>query len=666
MTTPVIESQKRITLATGTLTPAAGRRYPCTLIAAGPLKRRRMHIPPDVLADAFPHFVGLPAFVDHSNIFQGQSLARLLGVFEEVKLDALTNTITAQLQLWETDAADWTQRILDEVLRAQDEGKPTANIGLSAELYFDIGSADNTGSRPVTKILAVDNVAVVFNPASDGARFSKILASVGPLPPAATQEKEVMEPTNTVPVAAAPTTPPPPTPVIVAPPSIPHADTLQALNQALLDIRLSASDLPEPFRATVRARFEGQAFTPAALDTEIALQKSLHAKLVEGNVVQGFGTPEDGGTLVHGMRTNLDRLQLAVDAMVAGVRPADARPLTGVRELYQLLSGDYAMTGLFQAEHVHLANVTTSTMAGMVANALNKVVINLWQQYPKFWEKAVTPRDFTNLNDARWITLGGIGELPTVAEGGVYTELSWDDQTETDAFNKKGGYLGLTLEAIDRDQTGKLQAAPQALTQAAWLTLGKAIAAIFTTATGTGPTMSDAVVLFHAGTHSNLLTTAMSPAAIKAVDHAMKKQTELNSDERLGALTRLHYLWVPIDLVETAVECLASANVAHITDNTVNVQAEGDARSERLRRARERVIEVPFWTDTNNWAAQANPLLYPSIGLGFRFGRLPEVFSVTDPKAGLMFSNDVMPIKVRFFFAVGPTDWRGLHKSNVS
>jgi hypothetical protein len=31
-----------------------------------------------------------------------------------------------------------------------------------------------------------------------------------------------------------------------------------------------------------------------------------------------------------------------------------------------------------------------------------------------------------------------------------------------------------------------------------------------------------------------------------------------------------------------------------------------------------------------------------------------------------MFTNDTMPIKVRFFYAVGPTDWRGLYKHLVS
>ena len=94
------------------------------------------------------------------------------------------------------------------------------------------------------------------------------------------------------------------------------------------------------------------------------------------------------------------------------------------------------------------------------------------------------------------------------------------------------------------------------------------------------------------------------------------------------------------------------------------VRAQG--RRARLASARERVITVPFWTDSNNFAAQAHPLLYPSIGLGFRFGENPEIFSVADPKAGLMFTNDVMPVKVRYFYATGPMDWRGLHKSNVA
>ena len=43
--------------------------------------------------------------------------------------------------------------------------------------------------------------------------------------------------------------------------------------------------------------------------------------------------------------------------------------------------------------------------------------------------------------------------------------------------------------------------------------------------------------------------------------------------------------------------------------------------------ARQRVIVVDLWTDTNNWAAVADPRLYPTIGMGYRYGRTPEMFS---------------------------------------
>ncbi len=65
------------------------------------------------------------------------------------------------------------------------------------------------------------------------------------------------------------------------------------------------------------------------------------------------------------------------------------------------------------------------------------------------------------------------------------------------------------------------------------------------------------------------------------------------------------------------------------------------------------------------WYALADPRLYPSVGLGYRFGRMPQIVSVADERVGLMFTNDVMPIKVRFLFAIGPTDWRGVYKNAV-
>ncbi len=43
-----------------------------------------------------------------------------------------------------------------------------------------------------------------------------------------------------------------------------------------------------------------------------------------------------------------------------------------------------------------------------------------------------------------------------MAEGGEYTELAIGDNPETASFVKYGGYIPLTLELIDRDNTRKL------------------------------------------------------------------------------------------------------------------------------------------------------------------------------------------------------------------
>jgi hypothetical protein len=430
---------------------------------------------------------------------------------------------------------------------------------------------------------------------------------------------------------------------------------------------IAGSGLP----AAARQRLDrGDYATPEALQQAIDAERAYLAELQAGGVVQIGGTPPRGGQVQVGM-DGLERLTLALEALIAGVRPpAGIQPLSGIREFYHLISGDYEMNGVFQPERVGFASVTSATMAQLVANALNKVVVNEFQQYPQWWLPVVQEQDFASLQAVRWITLGGVGELPTVAEGAAYTELTWDDSYETASFSKKGGYLGLTLEAIDKDDTGRLRAAPRALAQAAWLTLSKAIAAIFTSNSGAGPTLTDGVALFHAN-HANLGSTALSVASWNATRALMRKQTELNSGERIGALTAPKYLLVPPDLEITALQVLASeVDYTYALSNgvaaPVNVNAEGGDLAARMNAARSRVLVVDLWTDTNDWAAVADPRLWPTIGIGYRYGRAPELFSVASPTAGLLFTNDTLPVKVRFFFAAGAVDYRGVYKHNVA
>ena len=442
---------------------------------------------------------------------------------------------------------------------------------------------------------------------------------------------------------------------------------LQAARQSGVAAMLQASSLPPASRARLAVQPWA---TPDELAQAIESERRYLAQLQSESVVQVGGQPPRAPA-ISGGRDGLERLALAIDALLAGTRPPHGvQPLSGIREAYLLLSGDYEMSGLFQPERLMFANVTSSTMAGLVANALNKRLAFEFEQYPRWWEPFSTLEDFASLQDVRWITLGGVGELPTVAEGAAYTELAWDDKTETAAFVKKGGYLGITLEAIDKDDVGRLRAAPRALAQAAWLTLSKAISEVFTLSSGVGPTMSDGLALFHSS-HANLGSTALSVSSYIAARLAMRKQTELNSGERLGALAAPRYLLVPPDLEITALQVLASEHdysyaLSNAPAAPANPLAQGGSFEARMNAARERVIVVDLWTDSNDWAAVADPRLYPSIGLGFRYGRTPEVFSVASPTAGLMFTNDTMPIKVRFFYACGPVDWRGLYKANVT
>jgi hypothetical protein len=45
---------------------------------------------------------------------------------------------------------------------------------------------------------------------------------------------------------------------------------------------------------------------------------------------------------------------------------------------------------------------------------------------------------------------------------------------------------------------------------------------------------------------------------------------------------------------------------------------------------------------------------------------LPEIYEVRSETAGLMFTNDTLPIKIRDWWAYGVGTWVGVAKNNVS
>jgi hypothetical protein len=435
----------------------------------------------------------------------------------------------------------------------------------------------------------------------------------------------------------------------------------------LLNSALGASRLPEVTQARLRKAFEGSVFEPAQLQTAIEDARAEVSALTGNLAVQGPGR-------IHGMSSSEDQLQAAFDDLLGAPRDADkvglkVPRLSGIREAYLMLTGDYDLHGGFDPIRAQLA--TTADFTGLVKNALNKVIVASFEKMGRagydWWKAIVRAEHFESLNSITGTLVGTIGSLPSVAEQGEYTELAVGDSPETASFTKYGGYLPLTLEAIDRDETRKLRLYAIELGNAAMRNISEQIAAIFTTGSAAGPTMADTGALFNAtavttlGGHKNLLTTALAAAEWDVVAAAVYNQPMLikqatgyyGTGKKLAIEPR--FCLVPRALRKTAFDAFLNA-----WDVTATVHAEN------LLKGTVVPLVVPEWTDATDWAAVCDPDIAPAIILGERFGLVPEVYIAgreTDPA---VFMNDEHRLKVRQFLALCVGDFRPLHKSNVA
>jgi hypothetical protein len=435
----------------------------------------------------------------------------------------------------------------------------------------------------------------------------------------------------------------------------------------LLESGLANSRLPKPMQERIRQQYKGKVFEGAELNQTIDDHRDMLSELTAGLTVNGPGK-------ISGMFNEKDKLQAAVDDLMGAPREEklqslDVPKLTGIRELYLMLTGDRDLHGGYYPDRVHLA--TTADFTGLVKNALNKIVVNTWEMLGRagydWWKNIVTQEHFTSLQQITGTLIGTVGELPVVAEGAEYTELIVGDSPETADFVKYGGYIPLTLELIDRDQTRKLKAYARELGSAGLRKISELVSEIFTDNAGVGPTMADTGALFNAtavttaGGHANLLTTALAIAAWETVCTAVYNQPMLikNAAGYYGTGPKMainpKFCLVPRALQNTAWQMLKGEFVREATYVYDNI-LKGSAVP----------ITVPEWTDANNWAAVCDPTIAPAIYVGDRFGIMPEIYVAGDELSPAVFTNDEHRLKVRHFLAVWVNDFRPLHKSNVA
>jgi hypothetical protein len=627
----------------------------------------------DVLKDSLSLWDGVECFVDHGSWFGTRKVKDLGGVCRNPRWSDSDKGVKLELKAM-GPCGDLVTELGREIL-AEEEPKP--KVGFSADVMF------KAKGRDVTDILRVLDLSLVFNPARGGA-FVRAMNQVNPnlLKEVGTMPEEIV----TTQTATAQTDGEANETQLSE-----ELSAIEELRQAqqdrervakeaeearkvrvamcahLLDSGLAASKLPEPLRDHVRKQFEGEVFSPDELDAAIEDARKLVSELQGSGVVDGPQVTE--------MYSTEDQLQAAVDDLLEAPRDEGSEKLhparlAGIKELYMMLTGDRNLYGGYYPDRIQLA--TTSNFTGLVANSLNKIVADTWAELGRagydWWERITKQEHFETLNTVTGVLVGTVGTLPSVSEGAEYTELKVGDSPETASFTKYGGYIPLTLELIDRDNTRKLSLYPRELAKAALRRVSGLVSAVFTDNSDTGPTMADTGALFNAtavttaGGHANLLTTALAAAEWEVVSTAVYEQPMLIANETgyygTGAAMALdpRYCLVPRELRLTAMKILYPEweNAANIHSENMQRGAMGD------------VVVVPEWTDANNWAAVVDPNLVPGIVVCERFGIMPEIFIAGSELSPAVFMNDEHRIKVRHFVAVLVQDFRPLHKSNVA
>ena len=616
--------------------------------------------PAGVLRESLGLWDGVNCFVDHS--LKARSVRDIAGVLRKPTWDESSQGVRAELCAF-GPSAEVLKDIGRQVLEESDEA--AVKVGFSADVLFQ-GKAGK-----VEKILRIYSVDLVYNPARGGI-FLRALNQLG-INPIFEGESKMPLPNNTIQSEEGDLDSISTTEVITG-----EGKSLEIqlseirrmreeMSAFLLESSLSNANLPQSLKSNIRKQFQNRSFAPAELNQALREAHALLSELEASHTVKGPAR-------IEGMIEPGERIQAAVDDLFGAPREKNmanvsVAKLSGIREMYLTLTGDVDLHGGYFPQRARLA--TTADFSGLVKNSLNKLVSNTWEELGKagydWWKDVTVQEHFHSLHDITGTLIGTVGDLPVIAEGANYAELKVGASSETASFTKYGGYIPLTLELIDRDETRKLRAYARELASAGMRKISRLVAEIFTVNGGAGPNLADGEALFNAdpvpvvGGYANLNTLALNATNWDQVSAKVYAQPMLIKNEAglygTGPQMAVNpkFVLVPRALQKAALEICTGALVReadHVYDNVLKGSAVP--------------LVVPEWTDANDWAAACDPRVAPAIFVGERFGLAPEIFIAGDELSPSVFSNDEHRLKVRHYLAVWVNDFRPLFKNNVA
>lgn len=383
------------------------------------------------------------------------------------------------------------------------------------------------------------------------------------------------------------------------------------------------------------------------LDAKIAADK---AAPVNGAVRVAVGT-EERDHRRHAMQSAI-RIRAAggLDKDLTDDDRRQAQQFRGLtlaesaREILRLEGRDVSHLSGQEVIRLAMRTQSSSDFPLMLAGVVEKSLLASYAQQPAAYKEIAIAATISHLRTRKPTLLSGVVDLEAIAEGADYPMRPLLESQESYTLEKRGQIIGLTLEAMIKDDLSGFSRIPMAFAEAAVRRENNKVFGLL----NTNGAMADSVALFHA-THDNLITAggaAPSFTTLDATEKLIALQTGLN-----GELLALEgaILVVPRALKNVAEQLFSpryvpTAATGVLTGNLASLK----------------IVSHPILDGTSAtvWYMFADPAKAPVI----EYATPSDTAALTiEEEEG--FNNDTKKFKVRHWFGAQVVDFRGAAKN---
>lgn len=287
---------------------------------------------------------------------------------------------------------------------------------------------------------------------------------------------------------------------------------------------------------------------------------------------------------------------------------------------------------------------STSDFATLLENVMHKTLLAAYGTMPDTWSLFCKVGSVSDFKAHPRYRQGSFGRLKKVNEHGEFQNQAIPDgKKETITAETKGSIIGISRQSIVNDDMGAFNDLATRLGRAARLSIEMDVYDLLKLNTGTGPALSDTVVLFHS-THKNVGTgAAISMASLYADRTVMAEQTDPSGNEILDL--RPAILVLPIGLGGDA----RSINEGQFDPDTANKLHKINVARGMFRT----IVDTPRLTGTRRYMF-ADPAVAPVIEVAFLDGQQAPVLESQEG-----FRVDGVEWKARLDYGVAAIDFRG-------